>query len=453
MRADPPVVAEASPHLEGVVVRPSGGTMIAQRGDVNRLRTLLVLSLLTACAAPSGAGEEGGHGDLEVISEGLTVGGAAGARCSTTSVAPLSEQLIQEVQCLEPGRMRRIDEISGVSLSDATFPFLQTPAADALERAVERRGGRRIYLNSGLRTLPAQYLLYQWYRRGRCGISLAARPGRSNHESGLAIDIDDNGSWRSALGAEGFNWLGSRDPVHFDFVRGGTDLRRLSVLAFQRLWNRNHPEDRIAEDGDYGPQTESRLSRAPAEGFRVGASCGGEPEAPTEPMAVDWERRSDGTYDFRAEAPASISRVVYAIDGYVIGRASRDEGDDFHIHYEFNFHTDERLVEVTGYDAADRPVGLGLGLIDVTEDTAVFIKQMGPGLYEIGLERPPEAVAAIEVRADGFLLRDGVSGSSWSTRHAVRSSFESLGERRFEIATYNADGSHRGTLRRTFVLR
>ncbi|HBQ15690.1 MAG TPA: hypothetical protein DEF51_32725, partial [Myxococcales bacterium] len=93
---------------------------------MNRLRTLLVLSLLTACAAPSGAGEEGGHGDLEVISEGLTVGGAAGARCSTTSVAPLSEQLIQEVQCLEPGRMRRIDEISGVSLSDATFPFLQT---------------------------------------------------------------------------------------------------------------------------------------------------------------------------------------------------------------------------------------------------------------------------------------------------------------------------------------
>ena len=85
MRADPPVVAKPSPHLEGVVVRLSGGTMIAQRGGVNRLRTLLVLSLLTACAAPSGAGEEGGHGDLEVISEGLTVGGAAGARCSTTS--------------------------------------------------------------------------------------------------------------------------------------------------------------------------------------------------------------------------------------------------------------------------------------------------------------------------------------------------------------------------------
>lgn len=437
----------------GSVEAASGGMGIAQRGDVTQLRLLLALSLATACAAPSGAGEEGGHGDdLETISEGLTVGGAAGARCSTTSVAPLSEQLVQEVQCLEPGRMRRIDDIAGVSLSDATFPFLQTPAADALERAVRRRG-RTIYLNSGLRTLPAQYLLYQWYRRGRCGIGLAARPGRSNHESGLAIDIDDNGSWRSALGAEGFSWLGSRDPVHFDYARGGADLRRLSVLAFQRLWNRNHPEDRIAEDGAYGPQTEARLSRAPAEGFRIGASCGGEPEAPTEAMAVDWARRSDGTYDFRAEAPGSISRVVYAIDGYVIGRANRAEGDDFHIHYDFNFHTDERLVEVTGYDAADRPVGLGLGLIDVTGDVAVFIRQRGPGLYEIGLERPSDEVAAIEVRADGALLRDEVSGSSWSTRHAVRARFETPAELRFEIDTYHADGSHRGTLRRAFVAR
>lgn len=427
--------------------------MIAQRADVTRLRTLLALSLLTACAAPSGAGEEGGHGDdFETIAEGLTVGGAAGSRCSTTSVAPLSEQLIEEVQCLEPGRMRRIDDIPGISLSSATFPVLQTPAADALERAVDRRG-RTIYLNSGLRTLPAQYLLYQWYRRGRCGIGLAARPGRSNHESGLAIDIDDNGSWRSALSAEGFRWLGSRDPVHFDFVNGGTDLRRLSVLAFQRLWNRNHPEDRIAEDGDYGPQTEARLARAPAEGFRVGASCGATEPVEQQAIAVHWERRADATYDFRAEAPEDVARVVYAIDDYVIGRASRADGDGFHLHYDFNFHTDERLVEVTGFDAEGREVGLGLGLIDVSDGVAVFIRQQGEGVYEIGLERAPAEVAAIEVRADGFLLRDGVSGSSWSTRNAVRSSFETLGRRQFEIDTYEADGSHRGTLRRTFTLR
>ncbi|MGE3767260.1 MAG: hypothetical protein AB7L94_33715, partial [Kofleriaceae bacterium] len=40
-----------------------------------------------------------------------------------------------------------------------------------------------------------------------------------------------------------------------------------------RLWNKNAPDDPIAEDGDYGPATEERVKRAPAEGFGVGASC------------------------------------------------------------------------------------------------------------------------------------------------------------------------------------
>ena len=36
--------------------------------------------------------------------------------------------------------------------------------------------------------------------------------------------------------ANGFRWLGSNDPVHYDFVFGGTvDLRGLSVTAFERL--------------------------------------------------------------------------------------------------------------------------------------------------------------------------------------------------------------------------
>ena len=417
----------------------------------------LLALLLPACAAAPGAGEEDGEGDeLGVLADGLSVSSAVASRCSTTAVAPLSEQLIAEVQCLEPGRMRSIESIPGVILSEATFPFLQTPAADALERAVRRRGGT-FHVNSGLRTLPAQYLLYQWYRRGRCGIGLAASPGRSNHESGLALDIDGSSSWRATLESEGFRWLGSSDPVHFDYVRGGVDLRRLSVLAFQRLWNRNHAEDRIAEDGSYGPQTESRLARAPAGGFPIGASCGTPPpvEAPVDALAieVDWVRRDDGRYDFRALAPSAVTRVVYRVDGYEIGRASRAAAIDFAITYAFRYATDERVLEVEGLDAAGASVGLGVGLIDVTDGTAVYIKEMGESLYEIGLERAPAGVAAIEVRADTWLLADAVSGESWSTRGAVRYRFRDLGERAFEIRTYNGDGTLRGTLRRTFVLR
>ena len=56
---------------------------------------------------------------------------------------------------------------------------------------------------------------------------------------------------------------------HFDHV-ASPDIRGMDVHAFQRLWNRNHPEDPIDEDGVYGPNTDARLAQAPAEGFPIG---------------------------------------------------------------------------------------------------------------------------------------------------------------------------------------
>jgi MYXO-CTERM domain-containing protein len=201
------------------------------------------------------------------------VSSAVSQSCSTTSVKGLAQQLVDEIQCMRPNTLKRIDAGAGFALGSAVFPYLQTPAANALVAARAARGGT-MSINSGLRTLPQQYLLYRWYQTGRCGIGLAAKPGRSNHESALAVDINDNAGWRSAMGSKGFRWLGSSDPVHFDYTgTGAVDLRGLSVKAFQRLWNRNHPTDRIAEDGDYGPMTEARLAKAPVGGFAKGATC------------------------------------------------------------------------------------------------------------------------------------------------------------------------------------
>ncbi|MCX7809182.1 MAG: hypothetical protein N2515_11305, partial [Deltaproteobacteria bacterium] len=70
-----------------------------------------------------------------------------------------------------------------------------------------------------------------------------------------------------------------------------------------------------------------------------------------------------------------------------------------------------------------------------------------------GLERAPREVAAIEVRADGHLLRDGESGTTRSSRLAVRTEFNTLGLRNFEITTFDARGQIRGTLRRQLELR
>ena len=199
--------------------------------------------------------------------------------CSTTSVLGLSRELLAEMQCDASTDLTEIGG-SGIVLTDSVLPYLQHAAAGALSRAVARRGGA-IHIDSAIRTLAQQLMLYRWYRGGRCGIRLAARPGQSAHESGLAVDVTDYSAWRSVLTSEGFSWQGSSDPVHFSHA--GTDLGSAGVLAFQRLHNRAHPEDRIAEDGVYGPATEARLLAAPADGFGAGTSCGSMPPS----MVID----------------------------------------------------------------------------------------------------------------------------------------------------------------------
>jgi hypothetical protein len=125
-------------------------------------------------------------------------------------------------------------------------------------------------VNSAFRTLGMQYVLFQGHNA--CGV-LAAQPGNSNHEGGRAMDISNYGTWQSAMTSHGWRWFGSADKVHFDYVAGGTDVRSLSVLAFQRLWNHSHPEDKIGEDGSYGPATAARLAKTPGSGLPKGATC------------------------------------------------------------------------------------------------------------------------------------------------------------------------------------
>lgn len=401
---------------------------------------------------------EGADGPTEVTSAsivGLTVEDAIYASCSTSIVAGLSEQLIDELQCMRPGTFESIRGIPNVSRGSAASEWLQTAAARALRRAAARRSAT-MFINSGLRTLAQQYLLYRW-QGVRCGISIAAPPGLSNHNGALAIDIDGYDAWRWALEAEGFRWLGAGDPVHFDFVGGGTvDIRSLSVLAFQRLWNRNNPGDRIAEDGDYGASTEARLRRAPAAGFARGATCSEPPPPPPPPpvvldLSARWERLADGSYRFTATAPSTVASVRYLVDGYDLGGATRGAGT-YELRYRFGTESEGRAFEVRAFDGAGTQRGRATGSIDSVDATAVFVRPAAAGTFEIGLERAPDAVAAIEVRADGYLLTDADTGRSRSTRRAVRSPFTTLGERNLEIRTFGADGALRGTLRRTVVL-
>lgn len=147
--------------------------------------------------------------------------------------------------------------------------LLQPYAAQSLLRVVERRPGKILSVASCLRVLPGQYLLYHWYKSGRCSIKLAAPPGASNHERGNAVDVGGYADWKPAFLAEGWRWLGSRgDEPHFDRVSGRDDVDNRLVAAFQRLANKNMGAG-LAEDGMFGPATEAALRSAPAEGWRM----------------------------------------------------------------------------------------------------------------------------------------------------------------------------------------
>ncbi len=232
--------------------------------------------MATACGAPPTDGDFHGPEPVGTVQAGLTVDQSVSAGCSTTAVAGLNQQIIAEMNCLIPGgALKPVPARPNFKKGGATLAWMQPAAVDALVKALDAHSSTTFTANSMLRTVAGQYLLYRWYQKGTCGISLAASPGTSNHESGLAIDVHEYSTWKSALTAQGFSWLGSSDPVHYDYAGPGTvNLKGKDVLAFQKLWNLNNPNDLIAEDGIYGPQTGARLAKSPAGGFATGPSCG-----------------------------------------------------------------------------------------------------------------------------------------------------------------------------------
>jgi N-acetylmuramoyl-L-alanine amidase len=186
--------------------------------------------------------------------------------CSTFSVRGLDIQLIYQMNKISPGLLVRIDDLN-VSLGGSVHPWMQAPAKQQLAKALAARG-QKMVINSAYRTIAGQMLLRTHYRNGRCGISAAAPPGKSNHNNASAIDVEDADGWRSSLEANGWQWIGSFDPVHFDCVDSNVKtIHQIAVQAFQQIWNSRRPNDPVAGDGDFGPVTASRLRYSPAEGF------------------------------------------------------------------------------------------------------------------------------------------------------------------------------------------
>ena len=229
------------------------------------------LALLVACADPPT--DDPMMMDGEPSIEGTPVSTFETTSCSTASVLELSRQIAEEVDCMLPGQLVRFEAVPGIEFTgSAVLPYLGEDARDNLYAAAASGNGKVIRVTSGFRTVVQQYLLRRWFELGRCDIPAAAQPGESNHESGRALDVSNYSEWIAILDAHGWKHTVPGDPVHFDHL-ATPDIRGADVLAFQRLWNRNAPDDQITEDGSYGPMTAARIARAPAEGFGLGALC------------------------------------------------------------------------------------------------------------------------------------------------------------------------------------
>ncbi len=171
---------------------------------------------------------------------------------------------------MSPGLLVPFEPTTSIRFASmAVLPYLEAETAEALHRAAPMVG--TVTVNSGLRSVAQQFLLHRWKQQGRCNIRAAASPGRSNHETGRALDLANSAQAGREMREIGFSRL-RNDPVHFDHLES-PDLRSLNVEAFQRLWNKNNPGDLLEEDGSYGPATASRLARAPSGGFRLGSTC------------------------------------------------------------------------------------------------------------------------------------------------------------------------------------
>jgi hypothetical protein len=207
------------------------------------------------------------YGSDEVVgrTSELTVGEVAARNgCSTEGLLGISRQLLDHLHCRTGGQLVRFEHPNVMLTSDRVHPYLSAEGAEALYEVADS-ATTPIRINSALRTVVDQYVL-----KANCPV--AAEPGRSNHETGKAIDVANWSTHRTALINAGFTHpLPDSDAVHFE--ADGDDLRTESVIAFQHLWNLNNPRDLLVEDGAAGPQTKTRIAMTPAEGFAVGTDC------------------------------------------------------------------------------------------------------------------------------------------------------------------------------------
>lgn len=194
-----------------------------------------------------------------VLVKEITVG-------STIAVRGLDLQLFWQLNQLVPNSLVSISDLN-INRGEGLFPYCQLPARNALKAALIAYA-KPLTINSAYRSVIAQAMLYGQKQRGLIN-NLVGYPGKSDHQKGGSLDIEEWAKVKSLMTSHGWRWTyGDKDPMHFDCTSNEIrDIRPNSIKAFQKLWNKANPNKQIAEDGDLGDKTLNCIYNSPAEGF------------------------------------------------------------------------------------------------------------------------------------------------------------------------------------------
>ncbi len=155
---------------------------------------------------------------------------------------------------------------------------------------------------------------------------------------------------------------------------------------------------------------------------------------------------------FRVRGSDRVVSMQFSVDGFVLSNPTLDANGEFVLRTSLSLTAEQRRFVAVGFDSQGRAIARGLALFDATDTSGVQIRQVGGANFEISVERVTSEVRAIEVRVDGTLLTDALTGMTRSSRLAVQASLLLAEERTFKISTFDANGNLRGTITRVSTL-
>jgi hypothetical protein len=238
---------------------------------LKHLGFIALLAGLTACEAQHPL-------PLGTWQAALSIEDVAQETCDTPPelVEGLSRQLIDAINCLRPGTLAEIPLGDDIRLLRAGRPaIVDARALDDLI-AVAAEGNRPMVVRWAYRDVALQHLF--WLQDDYQSCAVAAPAGLSNHQNGLAVDVDEYQYWQPIMARHGFENNLPNDRVHFDYQRADdVGLGALSLLAFQALWNKNVPREPLDLTAELDGDTYAALGRAPIEGFDLELCDGGPP--------------------------------------------------------------------------------------------------------------------------------------------------------------------------------